>query len=577
MLRVGSDGVEQKVPLPSIDDLKQYLSRLKQLVRTHQTNIETLLQEQTKMQREQETELEKWTKFANDDLLSMSTGYHTAKLQHVSGLIDIEWRIVEILTNEGINRIQSIIDLNRGFESLSRDINAQGNLMSFQEIAVAPWVRSDELEACKVRTGELNEKVGQLGFAYNELRKRALREESYAERHKRLQDLIQKGVEHQPATRKLGDRYYHACNPHLQGQFRTMIADERTPEGQLLRQWREMLNDAGASNISPEAIEAFIQHLVLDMLKRYNLPRDPELQVIPSLRLYVDRLVFPRVKDVLYHMETSREREGDLTLQRKCHWLRRLSEAQCEIEPIFRQPPDLDQSKFPAHLRPSLPKWEKLPYGYAIESLSKLRNELVPSDIFHRILQSVRSIYDLATIYHDHTQSKKEEAVSSMSVSLSSSISSSLSLSASSSHSQQASASLSISSSTSMSFSIESSSSSSAAIDIPRPISPRPSGGSSVSSSPADSIRLSPARTSLNSVGSEPVTASSPSVSKSPQKTPAMSRTKSLKDTLIISADSLFPIVVWVVIQAGLDNLHRCIGHIERFIPSQRSISGKWV
>ncbi len=105
--------------------------------------------------------------------------------------------------------------------------------------------------------------------------------------------------------------YFHTYDGRLQVLFDNSMCDERTNEGQLIKKWQDLWRSADPSSaaaasaspakptvaisqVSPRAINAFLEHMANTIHTRYKLASEPKLQadkalVVLCIRLYVDR------------------------------------------------------------------------------------------------------------------------------------------------------------------------------------------------------------------------------------------------------------------------------------------------
>jgi len=178
----------------SKSSLRAYLGRLKKVLSEHEANLVKIQTARKQVRTKMQKELEDWTRFAIDSLHSMGTTYYTARMDRLTLLYDIEVALCEKVS-EAINEVQMILDGNLPLssESIKTEINADECKKSYKEIVAFLVERVDraKVKECKA----LEDKLNELEVSYKETQKKALRPESGMERSRRLQALLNSGLE----------------------------------------------------------------------------------------------------------------------------------------------------------------------------------------------------------------------------------------------------------------------------------------------------------------------------------------------------------------------------------------------
>lgn len=87
-----------------------------------------------------------------------------------------------------------------------------------------------------------------------------------------------------------------------------------------------------------EAVDAFVEYLVKFLIRSYSIT--PADQASPALRLYVNRMIFPRIVRTTTRLQTVAELERDQQFRRKVRWMWRLTQKDLGILPEFRYVPE---------------------------------------------------------------------------------------------------------------------------------------------------------------------------------------------------------------------------------------------
>lgn len=199
------------------------------------------------------------------------------------------------------------------------------------------------------RCKSLEESLQTLDFTYKEMQKKGLRIESAAERTKRMQNLIIKGLESRVELLPPPDPsdapevspentggaapseirtsfYFHKLNSRLQAEYRRLMCDERQNEGMIIKRWLTLLDgpqsEKSTKEVSPESITSFIAYLSKDVVGRHKLTGASPYLLGKCAGLYSQRLIYPLIKDVCRSLETDEERERDaLFVQKVRYWI----------------------------------------------------------------------------------------------------------------------------------------------------------------------------------------------------------------------------------------------------------------
>jgi len=369
--------------------------------------------------------------------------------------------------------------------------------------------------------------------------------------------------------------YFHKKNQRAQDEFRQMITDERTHEGQKIKQWRDFVAAEKAKKngkiLSPTSILKFIDFLANEIIERHRLRQyqiSDQGMLNVCCHLYCQRVLFPLLNEEVACFQTDQERKMDREFHRKIRWVRSLTQEQIGIDPKLQ---------FLCHHCANLSGnstadvHNRVAYGAAVDVLSKLdndNNEMVCSDMVYVILKAIQTLFKQATFYakanmrcthrsqlpsldslelspacHQSTQNSTSPSTSSNCESNSTSTTSTTSITCSDPISATA-----TSSETELSHP-------SATSDSPDNLS------TSASTTTASSFTNSARKVPLTIEPTE--TALDPSTDLPSPKPPHL------------SADMLFPIVVWVVLHARVSHIHTSLGFLDRFLPHEQKHFGE--
>lgn len=283
---------------------------------------------------------------------------------------------------------------------------------------------------------ELDKVISDLKIEYYKLRKEALRPQ-LAIRTAKLHTIFRAAAKDSCTDSFVGS-YYHRWDRPLQNQFNTIICDHRTPEGQAFLSLMKRMHDTN-SIFSPEALHREFFDFTKKLIFGFDLdPREKIFEKIddhnqslketndesickedhsdisvllwPVLKLFVERLIFPSLKQVIKANCRKIDIDKDREFVTKCEWLKKLSQSDLKI-PFEMQKKDFNLFKN-SSLKNESKRWTKgsskklvesstteslaypgavvqsnefigMPYGIAINHLSRLEEEteLVPTNI----------------------------------------------------------------------------------------------------------------------------------------------------------------------------------------------------
>lgn len=390
----------------SKSSLRAYLGRLKKVLSEHEANLVKIQTARKQVRTKMQKELEDWTRFAIDSLYSMGTTYYTARMDRLTLLYDIEVSLCEKVS-EAINEVQMILDGNLPLssESIRTELNSDECKKSYKDIVAFLVERVDraKVKECKA----LEDKLKELEVSYKETQKKALRPESGSERSRRLQALLNSGLESriellpppEPAEgHGTGEAttsfYFHKANQRLQSEFKRIMCDERHTEGQIIKRWIATLREIIENRVvNPETITSFITSLSAEIIDKHHVP--PANLLLECTMLYNQRLIYPQIQDVVHSMETPTEREKDQLFSKRVAKFRSQTQTQIGIDPQFQ----LTCYQCVNGGRPPANAKDAIPFANAIACLSRLEHDYVCSDMVYVVLKTIQMIYKQATSY----------------------------------------------------------------------------------------------------------------------------------------------------------------------------------
>ena len=283
-------------------------------------------------------------------------------------------------------------------------------------------------EEVKAGYKRLYEEAERLRAQYVDLQARIKKRDSVEARRRRLQDWLIHGLSHKDSV-AVDELHHHPLEPRVQHAFNCMMLDQRGDEGKLMRRFLDMQH-THRDRMTPPAVLHFTGVMIGQVLKTYSLDE----KIVRILRVYIDRLVFPRIPEAMIALITAEEKEDSRQLTAKLGWLRTLTPKLLNMDdelvppgyvhdpnyqpllgtPSTAEAPASDSAPAPtaqpqqqpgqdghgedgAQLKRMVP--DTFPYADAINTLSALNDDAVPADIFFHVVQAVRLVFQTAKLY----------------------------------------------------------------------------------------------------------------------------------------------------------------------------------
>ena len=174
-------------------------------------------------------------------------------------------------------------------------------------------------EEVKASCKRLYEEAERLRVQYMDLQARMKKRETVEVRRRKLQEWLIRGLVHKD-TVAADDFHHHPLDPRVQHPFNNLMMDQRGEEGKLMRRFLDM-QSTHKDRMTPPAIQHFIGVMIGQVLKSYTLDE----KTVSILRVYIDRLVFPRIPEAMSALVTAEEKEDSRQLAAKLPWLRTLT------------------------------------------------------------------------------------------------------------------------------------------------------------------------------------------------------------------------------------------------------------
>ncbi|XXQ39713.1 VPS9 domain-containing protein [Plasmodiophora brassicae] len=400
-----------------LSEMKRYEGRVRSAVVQHEKHIIKLHTTRKGIEASMKDDLSKWDRWAMDSLATLGRTYYETCRLHLDSLIEIEAHTVEWLNKMA----DAIADYLRcPSDCLPPIIQTDSSTDTF--VPVENLQLPESILSLTTACSSLEDVLKHLEAQYEDLQKQSSRLETLGERQLKLNNLVKMGLE-DATTVQVQSRgfYYHRPDRTAQTAFNRLMLDERQRVGQLIKQWMTLLRDALKSpnrRVTVEAVDAFVEYLVKFLIRSYSIT--PADQASPALRLYVNRMIFPRIVRTTTRLQTVAELERDQQFRRKVRWMWRLTQKDLGILPEFRGPHEYDLAAPPPGLmtsplavssRVTTPRTSNLssnddigpttqtislppdfPFVNAIVTLSLLDNQCVPTDMLYTLVQTVSSI-----------------------------------------------------------------------------------------------------------------------------------------------------------------------------------------
>lgn len=395
-----------------------YALVLRQVLGRREKRIKGLQKEQKKTKDRQRTELERWRRFAIADLCKMCELCYKLQLMALAAKIRAEFNACDVLERE-INQVQLALQGRNKLDAKSfKHIKERGRSTpaEIQVILSAHPEIKTKTELAK----RMAPSVDAAAALYDSMRKRLSSKPkiSRAKRKQAVRNLVDASFVAATKSQTNGNKsgwYWHPYDHKQQDAFESLFLDERTAEGRHLRRWRDDRGTAASprSNGKPRGgtsindVIILRNHMVREALKVGFPGEEPLPHVVPALALYTDRMLFPRIRDIIEMTFTEREREEDARIQLNQAWATKLSPQGVGILPNLSPPPSQVQDT-----RPDTQTGQKVAiYPRACRALSGLSIDSSPSDALHCLLKALKTLHAEAAEYAAQHETIKEEAI----------------------------------------------------------------------------------------------------------------------------------------------------------------------
>lgn len=293
-------------------ELLLYIDRLKQCETNHKTNYDKLTGLNIKYKQLMIEEITQWKCYHIDICIQYANKLYGTWLQYLHELIELESSFLQNI-QQHIEYISYATQIkHNNIQSLTIEQSEQlKHALSFASDSNNTFKTSDEIESSfwpttahikKKLCLSLYESAKQLETQYNELKQKYSVLESVQQRREAIKNIIEQGIE---TANILNDDslYYHTYNNTLQSEFTQRILDERTIDGQNVKKFIDNIRNQllhNKQNTIAKQIISFLDTFTVDLKRRCNL----STQYLPTLRLYVDRTLFPYIIDMVNSIET---------------------------------------------------------------------------------------------------------------------------------------------------------------------------------------------------------------------------------------------------------------------------------
>lgn len=341
-LNADSAALSSTVSPPQLSNelLNEYCKRLRRLLDVHELQLQKLQQLKKQYHARGERELAEYQSFALYPLVAVASQLYYTHIVHAAQLLQLEWHYVEAVTSQlhavqmflsssSASTTSSLSQMDNERRALDEDALRQHIFMcdpegrpthkskSLQQLESVFWPR----DAQRVRShcALLYATSHKLQRKYESLLATQLRRDSPSERKMKLRDLLLRAQKLQQSATE-DTLYYHSCNAADQLQWSAFLCDQREMEGQLLKRWMHLVADEDERRkMRPTSVGKFVSLLCTHLITTYAL----DTAVRSCCRLYTERLVFARIRDTLLSQcETQDERQRNKIFRQNLHWLR---------------------------------------------------------------------------------------------------------------------------------------------------------------------------------------------------------------------------------------------------------------
>ena len=442
---------EQPAPKVIERPLPVYMQRLRRTHDYHFNNLNKLREVRAAQEKKRNEEIAQWQAWALHPLAAIAAAYYAKNLQHLSMLLELEGRYMDNVI-EHVTVVNAVVEGKLSEAVIAKEMLSavgDGSAKAQEEVDAMFW--PPNAEEVKASYKRLYEEAERLRVQYMDMQARMKKRDSVEVRRRKLQEWLIRGLVHKDTV--AADKFHHhPLDPRVQQPFNNMMMDQRGDEGKLMRRFLDM-QTTHRDRMTPPAIQHFIGVMIGQVLKSYSLDE----KTVGILRVYVDRLVFPRIPEAMNALITAEEREESRQLTAKLPWLRSLTPKQLNLDeelvppgyvhdptyqplltpagavelpaasatsdttaapatvpqpqtqPVLQQPQE-GHNDDGTQLKRMVP--DTFPYADAINTLSLLDDDLVPADIFFRVVQSVRLVFQSAKLYTRQNREARARATS---------------------------------------------------------------------------------------------------------------------------------------------------------------------
>jgi hypothetical protein len=386
--------------------LKKYIKKLKSALSEHEHQVLALHAQIKKIEGKSDENLEQWSRWAADNLIGIARTFYQNKLLWLKSQVEIEIFYLNKL-NKMISAAEKVI---------AGDLSGASEIYDDKKTLIQPYqIRlSPKYEGLRKSCKEMEEVLIKLLEDFKNAKKGTSKLLTKAERRESLRHILEQAANDSISTEKFGI-YYHRSEKSVQSSFNRFILDERYHEGKTLRRWRtqtlpRLLKEHPTKG--PKVIRQFCRNFSEFLLKEYDIPANENVvgeslvspgetvQSLNVVELFVDRLIYPRIQDILLTFRSNLETEMDAVLVEKFKWLRKLSQSEMGIAEEIQSVHDPFETSF-KQVKSDF-DLERFPYGLAIRVLSKIEGTeaaSVPSDILYYCAKTMTTIEAQAKDY----------------------------------------------------------------------------------------------------------------------------------------------------------------------------------
>lgn len=329
------------------------------------------------------TDIQRWQRFANTDLMSMARTYFEHRKLYLESRIERN-RVLCELIRENVDACDKVL-AGSDIENYRIKLFDGGNTFINPHSLIRKSVGKKLWDDSTMKT--MKSCLSHLKNQYTHAVQKATLKESENSRKKAFHTLLAEAYDKRDrCVRSASEEnafYYHEPTIDTQTKFNRLLIDERTKIGEFLNRWRRAVETDERIDLG-SAILHLIPYVCSFLVEKYDIP--PHFR--RCLRLFVDRLLFPRIRGykglpVFETLRTQRESDGDAIFTKYCKRLR--ANGQQDIPEVFRKVSD---TPFDPEVVSS-----NMPYYDAMQAMHDATRFVVPTDILHALLRALRLIH----------------------------------------------------------------------------------------------------------------------------------------------------------------------------------------